>query len=254
MSEYGRSLWYVTYEHGFVRRGLAGEVLRTIVGGRPTIATVDLVQNVVAVATVGAMVGAGRGARPAAHDRRLRGRRCTGRGAVRVRLGRRPAASGPARVPPPRAGRAVGRNACGRPHSGGARRRRTARGVHPRQRGGAARRRTVARAGGDRRLPGPVRRDGPGRDPDRAVPRAVGDGAGRADAARATERAAGGRPRARRTEHHRGPRFGVRVPRRHVRFELPTGHRALQPGAQHRGGDRRWSRCSSQCSAGRSRT
>ncbi|HEY3670247.1 MAG TPA: hypothetical protein VGN51_04880 [Acidimicrobiia bacterium] len=56
MSEYGRSLWYVTYEHGFVRRGLAGEVLRTIVGGRPTIATVDLVQNVVAVATVGAMV------------------------------------------------------------------------------------------------------------------------------------------------------------------------------------------------------
>ncbi len=56
MSEYGRSLWYVTYEHGFVRRGLAGEVLRTIVGGRPTIATVDLVQNVVAVATVAAMV------------------------------------------------------------------------------------------------------------------------------------------------------------------------------------------------------
>jgi hypothetical protein len=56
MSEYGRSLWYVTYEHGFVRRGLAGEVLRTIVGGRPTIATVDLVQNIVAVATLGAMV------------------------------------------------------------------------------------------------------------------------------------------------------------------------------------------------------
>jgi hypothetical protein len=56
MSEYGRSLWYVTYEHGFVRRGLAGEVLRTIVGSRPTIATVDLVQNVVAVATLGAMV------------------------------------------------------------------------------------------------------------------------------------------------------------------------------------------------------
>jgi hypothetical protein len=57
MSEYGRSLWYVTYEHGFVRRGLAGEVLRTIVGGRPTIATVDLVQNVVAVVTLAAMVG-----------------------------------------------------------------------------------------------------------------------------------------------------------------------------------------------------
>jgi hypothetical protein len=56
MSEYGRSLWYVTYQQGFVRRGLAGEVLRTIVGGRPTIATVDLVQNVVAVVTLGAMV------------------------------------------------------------------------------------------------------------------------------------------------------------------------------------------------------
>jgi hypothetical protein len=56
MSEYGRSLWYVSYEHGFVRRGLAGEVLRTITGGRPTIATVDLVQNVVAVVTLGAMV------------------------------------------------------------------------------------------------------------------------------------------------------------------------------------------------------
>lgn len=56
MSEYGRSLWYVTYEHGFVRRGLAGEVLRTVVGGRPTIATIDLVQNVVAVVTLIAMV------------------------------------------------------------------------------------------------------------------------------------------------------------------------------------------------------
>ncbi len=56
MSEYGRSLWYVTYEHGFVRRGLAGEVLRTITGDRPTIATVDLVQNVVAVVTLAAMV------------------------------------------------------------------------------------------------------------------------------------------------------------------------------------------------------
>ena len=56
MSEYGRSLWYVTYEHGFVRRGLAGEALRTIIGGRPTIATIDLVQNVVAVVTLGAMV------------------------------------------------------------------------------------------------------------------------------------------------------------------------------------------------------
>ena len=56
MSEYGRSLWYVTYQHGFVRRGLAGEALHDIVGGRPSIATVDFVQNVVAVATLGAMV------------------------------------------------------------------------------------------------------------------------------------------------------------------------------------------------------
>jgi hypothetical protein len=56
MSEYGRSLWYVTYAHGFVRRGLAGEVLRTIVGGRPTIATIDLVQNIVAVVTLAAVV------------------------------------------------------------------------------------------------------------------------------------------------------------------------------------------------------
>ncbi len=56
MSEYGRSLWYVSYEHGFVRRGLAGEVLRTLTDGRPTIATVDLVQNVVAVVTLAAMV------------------------------------------------------------------------------------------------------------------------------------------------------------------------------------------------------
>ena len=57
MSEYGRSLWYVTYQHGFVRRGLAGEALRTIVGDRPTIATVDLVQNIVAVVTLAAMTG-----------------------------------------------------------------------------------------------------------------------------------------------------------------------------------------------------
>jgi len=55
LSEYGRSLWYVTYQHGFVRRGLAGEALRAIVGGRPTIATVDFVQNVVAVVTLAAM-------------------------------------------------------------------------------------------------------------------------------------------------------------------------------------------------------
>src|SRR5207244_4445451 len=57
MSEYGRSLWYVNYHHGFVRRGLAGDVLWTVLGRRPTIAEVDLVQNLVATLTLLAMVG-----------------------------------------------------------------------------------------------------------------------------------------------------------------------------------------------------
>jgi hypothetical protein len=56
LSEYGRSLWYVTYRFGFVRRGLAGELLRSAFGGRPTIAEVDLVQNVVAVAMLGSAI------------------------------------------------------------------------------------------------------------------------------------------------------------------------------------------------------
>ena len=56
MSEYGRSLWYVSYRHGFVRRGFAGEALRTVLGRHPTIAEVDLVQNVVALTTIAAMV------------------------------------------------------------------------------------------------------------------------------------------------------------------------------------------------------
>ena len=48
LSEYGRSLWYVNYRSGFVRRGLAGEILRVIVGQTPSLRMVDFVQNVVA--------------------------------------------------------------------------------------------------------------------------------------------------------------------------------------------------------------
>ena len=54
LSEYGRSLWYVDYQQGFVRRGLAGELLRLAVGGTPSLGTVDLVQNALAVAMFGA--------------------------------------------------------------------------------------------------------------------------------------------------------------------------------------------------------
>jgi hypothetical protein len=50
LSEYGRSLWYVSYEHGFVRRGLAGQVLRMVLGHSPSLRAVDAVQN--ALATV----------------------------------------------------------------------------------------------------------------------------------------------------------------------------------------------------------
>jgi hypothetical protein len=49
LSEYGRSLWYVNYRSGFVRRGLAGEILRITVGHTPSLRMVDFVQNVVAV-------------------------------------------------------------------------------------------------------------------------------------------------------------------------------------------------------------
>jgi hypothetical protein len=48
LSEYGRSLWYVDYSGGFVRRGLAGEALHQLVGGTPSLRTVDLVQNALA--------------------------------------------------------------------------------------------------------------------------------------------------------------------------------------------------------------
>ena len=48
LSEYGRSLWYVNYRAGFVRRGLAGEILRILVGQTPSLRMVDFVQNVVA--------------------------------------------------------------------------------------------------------------------------------------------------------------------------------------------------------------
>ena len=48
LSEYGRSLWYVNYRSGFVRRGLAGEIVRVVVGHTPSLRLVDFVQNVVA--------------------------------------------------------------------------------------------------------------------------------------------------------------------------------------------------------------
>jgi hypothetical protein len=55
LSEYGRSLWYVTYQQGFVRRGLAGEALAAVVGHVPSLGTVDFTQNAVALVMLGAM-------------------------------------------------------------------------------------------------------------------------------------------------------------------------------------------------------
>jgi hypothetical protein len=55
LSEYGRSLWYVTYQEGFVRRGLSGEVLRTVLGHVPSLGAVDFTQNAVALVMLGAM-------------------------------------------------------------------------------------------------------------------------------------------------------------------------------------------------------
>jgi hypothetical protein len=55
LSEYGRSLWYVTYQHGFVRRGLAGEVLRTVLGDVPSLGFVDFAQNAIAIGMLGAI-------------------------------------------------------------------------------------------------------------------------------------------------------------------------------------------------------
>ncbi len=56
LSPYGRSLWYVSYEFGFVRRGLAGELLRRVLGRTPTVPEVALVQNGIAVLTLAAAV------------------------------------------------------------------------------------------------------------------------------------------------------------------------------------------------------
>jgi hypothetical protein len=56
LSEYGRSLWYVTYRFGFVRRGLAGELLRIVFGHTPSLRAVDFVQNVVAAIMLGAAI------------------------------------------------------------------------------------------------------------------------------------------------------------------------------------------------------
>jgi len=54
LSPYGRSLWYVSYQFGFVRRGLAGELLRRVLGHTPTVPEVAVTQNVLAVLTVAA--------------------------------------------------------------------------------------------------------------------------------------------------------------------------------------------------------
>ncbi len=56
LSEYGRSLWFVTYRFGFVRRGLAGEILRVAFGHTPSLRAVDFVQNVVAAVMLGAAI------------------------------------------------------------------------------------------------------------------------------------------------------------------------------------------------------
>lgn len=48
LSEYGRSLWYVTYQFGFVRRGLAGEMVR-VLGVTPSLRAIDLAQNLIAL-------------------------------------------------------------------------------------------------------------------------------------------------------------------------------------------------------------
>jgi hypothetical protein len=55
LSEYGRSLWYVSYQEGFVRRGLAGEAVHSLLGHVPSLGAVDLTQNVVALVMLGAM-------------------------------------------------------------------------------------------------------------------------------------------------------------------------------------------------------
>lgn len=44
ITPYKASYWLVTYEYGFSRRGLAGEVLRWVAGTAPSIVTIELVQ------------------------------------------------------------------------------------------------------------------------------------------------------------------------------------------------------------------
>ena len=225
MSEYGRSLWYVTYEHGFVRRGLAGEVLRTIVGGRPTIATVDLVQNVVAVVTLARDGRAGRRCSPDGAPssptppparwswRRSRSTRSAGSAAPTCSPSScsRWSDCGPGPVPSPPPGWRWSPARCSRCAPSPARWRRSSS-----RRGScswsiAA---TRARHGAAARIAMPDRCCAWGR---RRWCWSRSTLHGRAEREQVFD------ARARRPEHHRGPRFGVRVPRRHVRFELPTG-------------------------------
>ena len=44
ITPYKASYWLVTYEQGFVRRGLAGELLRRVAGTSPSIVTIEVVQ------------------------------------------------------------------------------------------------------------------------------------------------------------------------------------------------------------------
>jgi hypothetical protein len=50
-----RSYWVITYDHGFVRRGLTGSALE-LVAGRPTTATIEIAAFTVAAFAVGALV------------------------------------------------------------------------------------------------------------------------------------------------------------------------------------------------------
>ena len=55
ITPYKASYWLVTYEHGFVRRGLAGEVLRRIAGTAPSIVTIEAVQYLLTAALLASL-------------------------------------------------------------------------------------------------------------------------------------------------------------------------------------------------------
>ncbi len=55
ITPYKASYWLVTYEHGFVRRGLAGEVLRRVAGTAPSLVTIEVVQYLLTAALLAAL-------------------------------------------------------------------------------------------------------------------------------------------------------------------------------------------------------